>query len=217
MSEQEKFLARWSRRKLAPAGDEVAAEPPAGCVPATEQDAAKLAAQQPTPEFDVSTLPPLESISAQSDISVFLQAGVPTALKHAALRRAWSADPAVRDFVGLNENFWEGADTAGVPGFGPLDPSFDVKKLVAEMFGEGEPQAQSKAPEVESGAEQTAGPVPSAPASAAVDNASSHPQSGAKDSDTVLHREEHIALQQDAPSEQAMPSRPTRHGGALPR
>jgi hypothetical protein len=142
MSDQEKFLTRWSRRKLEPADEKVPAEPPqaAAAPPAGEEAAnaagaaapARQAEAAPLPEFDLSKLPSLDSIGANSDIRAFLQAGVPSALKHAALRRAWSADPAIRDYVGPNENFWEGVGWDGVPGFGELDPNVDVKKLVAE-------------------------------------------------------------------------------------
>ncbi|AHY54822.1 hypothetical protein BJS_02218 [Bradyrhizobium japonicum SEMIA 5079] len=44
-------------------------------------------------------------------------------MTHAALRRAWSADPAIRDFVGLAENAWDFNDPTAMPGFGPLDCS----------------------------------------------------------------------------------------------
>ncbi|MFZ0174904.1 MAG: DUF3306 domain-containing protein, partial [Pseudolabrys sp.] len=91
------------------------------------------------PDFDVSSLPPIEAIGADTDISAFLQKGVPSALRHAALRRVWSADPAIRDFVGPNENFWDAAGPDGIPGFGALDPNLDVKRMVSELFGEIEP------------------------------------------------------------------------------
>ena len=60
----------------------------------------------------------------------------PEALKRAALRRVWTADPAIRDFVELNENFWDAAGPEGIPGFGDLDPNFDVQRMVAQLFGE---------------------------------------------------------------------------------
>ena len=65
-----------------------------------------------------------------------MRTGVPETLKHAALRRAWSSDPVIRDFVGLNENFWDAAGPDGIPGFGDLDPNLDVRRMVSELFGE---------------------------------------------------------------------------------
>ena len=62
--------------------------------------------------------------------------GVPAAMTHAALRRAWSADPAIRDFIGPHENYWDAAGPDGIPGFGDLDPNLDVRRMVSELFGE---------------------------------------------------------------------------------
>jgi hypothetical protein len=41
----------------------------------------------------------------------------PADLTRATLRRAWSADPAMRGFIGLSENSWDFNATDGVPGF----------------------------------------------------------------------------------------------------
>jgi hypothetical protein len=70
--------------------------------------------------FDAPSLPSIESIGAGSDIRPFLRPGVPADLTRAALRRAWSADPAIRDFIGLSENSWDFNGPDGVPGFGSL-------------------------------------------------------------------------------------------------
>jgi hypothetical protein len=56
---------------------------------------------------DAASLPPIGSIGAASDIRPFLEPGVPQDLARAALRRAWTVDPAIRDFVGLSENSWD--------------------------------------------------------------------------------------------------------------
>jgi len=86
--------------------------------------------------FDPATLPPIESIDAQTDITVFLRSGVPEGLRLAALRRAWTVDPAIRDFKGLQENDWNFNDPNGIPGFGELGPEVDVKRMVAKILGE---------------------------------------------------------------------------------
>ena len=65
-------------------------------------------------------LPPIESIGADSDIRPFLAAGVPVELARVALRTAWAADPAIRDFIGIAEGQWDFNDPDGIPGFGPL-------------------------------------------------------------------------------------------------
>jgi len=151
MSDQEKFLTRWSRRKRDSAGGNARADRRAAADDfATQEmksDQSIVASQpqaevQPAPEFDLTKLPSLESIGADSDITAFFQPGVPSALRHAALRRAWSADPAIRDFIGPNENYWDAAGPAGVPGFGGLDADFDVERAVAELFEEVPPASE---------------------------------------------------------------------------
>jgi hypothetical protein len=78
--------------------------------------------QHPATEFllDVANLPPIESIGSGSDIRPFLAAGVPADLTRAALRRAWSSDPAFRDFVGLSENSGDFNEPDAVPVVGLL-------------------------------------------------------------------------------------------------
>jgi len=86
--------------------------------------------------FDAATLPPIESIDAQTDITVFLQSVVPQELRLAALRRAWTVDPAIRDFKGPQENDWNFNDPNSIPGFGELGPEVGVKGMVAKILGE---------------------------------------------------------------------------------
>lgn len=81
--------------------------------------------------FDAATLSPIESIDAQTDITVFLRNSVPDGLRPAALRRAWTVDPAILDFKGLQENDWNFNVPNSVPGFGELGPAVDVKRMVA--------------------------------------------------------------------------------------
>jgi hypothetical protein len=83
--------------------------------------------------FNGAKLPPIESIGAGSDIRPFLAFGVPADLTRAALRRAWSTDPTIRDFIGLSENSWDFDAQDGVPGFGSL-----TRPLMARTTGEAE-------------------------------------------------------------------------------
>jgi len=87
-------------------------------------------------KFDLVTVPSIESIDARTDITAFLQAGVPGELRRAALRRAWTTDPVIRDFKGLQESDWDFADPNAVAGFGNLGPEIDVKARVVQIFGE---------------------------------------------------------------------------------
>ncbi|MGZ3347733.1 MAG: DUF3306 domain-containing protein, partial [Xanthobacteraceae bacterium] len=163
------------------------------------------------PEFDVNSLPPIESIGADTDISAFLRKGVPAALRNAALRRAWSADPAIRDFMGPTENYWDAAGPDGVPGFGDLDPNFDVKRLVSELFGEVAPERAK----------------PDAPASSSASAPFGEICDGRDEGDKAAHASEEREDSQSHPTEnaatqkklsQAQPGQKIsrRHGGAMP-
>jgi hypothetical protein len=134
MSEPEGFLQRWSRRKLDKEPDEPGpAEADQAAVPPPEPTK-QQAAEPEQPDFDLSSLPSLDEIGPDTKIDVFLQKGVPADLSRAALRRAWVSDPAIRDFVGLSENSWDFNATHGVPGFGPLEMTDDLRRMVANMF-----------------------------------------------------------------------------------
>ena len=86
--------------------------------------------------MDISSLPPIDSIDAATDITAFLRKGIPSELGRAALRRAWVSDPAIRDFVGLAENAWDFNDPNAMPGFGPLDYSDEqLAELVGRIVG----------------------------------------------------------------------------------
>jgi hypothetical protein len=86
--------------------------------------------------FDLAALPSLDSIDAQTDITVFLQSDVPAELQVAALRRAWTADPAIRDFKEMAENDWDFEVADGIPGFGDLGPEVDIQSMLAGLFSE---------------------------------------------------------------------------------
>ncbi|WGD49434.1 DUF3306 domain-containing protein [Bradyrhizobium sp. CB1650] len=130
---EEQFLARWSRRK----GESKAnSAPPEAAKPAGKASAPCPAAEGGESELDLSSLPSIDSITAMTDITAFLRRGIPQELTRAALRRAWSADPAIRDFVGLAENAWDFNDPNAMPGFGPLDCSqAELAALVDRIVG----------------------------------------------------------------------------------
>jgi|SRR5882724_416252 len=134
MSDEE-FLARWSRRKREA---KVAANAPAPAQTAeTPNPASPVAAEDlANAGVDLSSLPPIDSITAATDVTAFLRQGIPQDLSRAALRRAWAADPAIRDFVGLAESAWDFNDPHAMPGFGPLDCSEEqLAALVDRIVG----------------------------------------------------------------------------------
>jgi hypothetical protein len=227
MSEPEGFLTRWSRLKRE--ADEAAPQPEASeqAAPSAAQESADTdAVTEPragpstsvardAPEFDVSTLPPLESITATTDIRAFLLPGVPAELTRAALRRAWVADPAIRDFIGLAENAWDFTAPDTVPGFGSSVPADVARRLIAGMMGGDEAsapreegaRAESKTkPDFSTTDDADAGTAPAAEPTAPDDSGTAGEPRGV---DVAMHKEEAA----DEP-----PRKPGRgHGGALPR
>src|SRR5262245_5798552 len=216
MNDPDNFLSRWSRRKQE-AGErnekeEAAGNPPAK--PVAENEPGRVAsapAATPIPKFDPESLPPIESISAGTDISAFMRTGVPEALKRAALRRAWSSDPAIRDFVGLNENFWDAAGPDGVPGFGDLDPNLDVKRMVSELFGDAPRQGSSSESEADRVAESPTAPIPD---QSEVANA---PQQDLASAENLPQSNENAAVQNKPPESAPEKKIARRHGGATPQ
>ncbi|MGT2478788.1 DUF3306 domain-containing protein (plasmid) [Methylobacterium oryzae CBMB20] len=85
----------------------------------------------------VVELPSLEALTPETDLVPFLRAGVPAALRNAALRRMWSLDPAIRDFVQreAREYAYDWNTPGGVPGLGPLLPSDDVQAMLGRLLG----------------------------------------------------------------------------------
>src|SRR5262245_19745011 len=151
----EDFLTRWSSRKLAnrtqSARQVEHAEPEAG----NEHSAAesgtvakphKAGDTHDKQPFDPAQLPPLDSIGADTNIAAFLGKEVSPDLTRAALRRAWTSDPAIRNFVGLVENGWDFNDPSAMAGFGTISAE-EVARLagkVIEALPEAAPEDQTK-------------------------------------------------------------------------
>src|SRR5262245_35530548 len=135
MSDEE-FLKRWSRRKQEAKQETKPAEQPAP--PPAEVDIPASDVFEAETEFDIdlSKLPSLDEITATTDITEFLRKGVPAELGRAALRRAWAADPAIRDFVGLAENAWDFTDPNAMPGFGALEGTpAQIPAMIERVLG----------------------------------------------------------------------------------
>ena len=227
-AEKEGFLSRWSRRKRdaieqplaevasdAPLQDaaqpEVQPEALAKAPADDQQQPARAACPIPeVPEIDPASLPPVESLTIESDFGQFLRPGVPTLLRNAALRRMWSLDPAIRDYIGPVDYQWDFNTPGGLP-FGFANELVgDVSKLLAQAIGKIEELAPDDAPEhAQTEAEQPepvpeATPVPEDPMPALVAQGSDEDVSKAEVSPELL-------ADLDPP---LVPRR--RHGGALP-
>lgn len=143
------FLDRWSRRKRAVAAGIEAPEAEAKASLAEEAQALpkpEQAAQEAGPEAvaepeEFVEPPALESIGADFDLSYWLRQKVPEAWKRQALRHAWSADPAIRDFKGLADYDLDYNTPGMAPGYGPLTESdSEIAAMARKIFGEPEPE-----------------------------------------------------------------------------
>jgi len=154
MTRSENIVSRWSRMKQQSARPAAPDDLPSESKPidAEAGDLNRATAAAPatdppaSPAFDLASLPPLQSITAGTDIRSFLASNVPLELTKAALRRAWVTDPAIRDFIGIAENQWDFNDPNAMPGFGPLtagdvpglaglDETEQAREVTAEAVG----------------------------------------------------------------------------------
>jgi hypothetical protein len=240
MSDPENFLSRWSRRKRevadeteaqtpAPSKESTAGpSPEAGRTPGETAAAPASAGTTNEPPFDLTSLPSIDSITAETDIRAFLAAGVPPALTRAALRRVWVADPAIKNFVGLADYDWDFHTPGAIAGFGPLEMDADeLRRQVLRIVGQvTEPKAKETADLAQSDPQpvqitgESASENPAAP-SAAASIAEEESQKSAdvcSPGDPPVQRNKDDAALQHAPQKADRPNeaeRPTR-GRALP-
>jgi Protein of unknown function (DUF3306) len=224
------FLERWSRRKREarraepppePAGDEegraLVAPAAAPSDPAVDEEPAL------TPE-EIARLPSLEELTAETDISCFLRKGVPETLRNAALRRMWSLDPAIRDFVGEARDYsYDWNTPGGVPGGGELAPGEHVQAMLRQIFGEAEPESsrvrEGELP-AEPATESPAASQQAEPAEAPTGAACPGADSEKVKVDRILSPDNAdaapAALQQEKPPTGLHAAAERRHGGAKP-
>ena len=222
-------FARWSRRKQAARSNE-AAEPekdqlaPDAAAPAdADRVEEQRAAAEPEAAEPAEPLPRIEDLTAQSDLSAFLRKGVPKMLKSAALRRMWSLDPVIRDYIGPSEYAWDFNTPGSMPGFGPLKAA---NKSIVDFLSTsgGNPadparaaaasEAPDKAPPTTVLADEDANASPDG-SEAVTPDGSIDPAS----SESPLPDRTEIAANREEAAggaESSQINRQRRHGGALP-
>jgi len=157
---------------------------------------------------------------------VCLRRQSPVELTRAALRRVWTSDPAIRDFVGLSENAWDFTDPNAMPGFGPLESTDEIRRMIAQVVDQMGEAARTEMAEVQESARdsnalsatgqdnESAKPGVSAPAlpreNAAADSGSKVVLQSSKEDD---------AAQRDVTEEETKRKQFSQrtHGSALPR
>ena len=242
MSDGSNFLERWSRRKQ----EAKRAESP----PVAESDSDEhLQEQAVAPEAPVSeatehrtvtpcelsaeelaSLPRIEDVTIETDITQFLRAGVPASLRNAALRRMWALDPAIRDFVGEALDYaYDWNVPGGVPGSGPLLATDDVPGMLRQILGNRGDLDSEPMPEPRAEAFGPAHASESSVASESKEIGAGDPES-ADPSTTIRERtaanppdvvsrsscDEAEKVPGAASSKEISPLRQHRHGGAVP-
>jgi hypothetical protein len=198
MSEEgEGFLSRWSRRKRAVVEGRAPEEAPP---PAPLEAKPEALPAEPEDEFDLTSLPPIESLTIESDFKAFLHRKVPLDLRAAALRRAWSLDPAIRDFIGPADYAWDFNAPDGVPGFA-LELGGDAMKLLSHALG-----LDAPAPKPDSAEPEETRAEPDALAEAPPVEAVPEPPGP-----TIAE-----AMPEPEAAPEPLAPRPRRHGSALP-
>jgi hypothetical protein len=194
--DDDSFLGRWSRKKLAqPVKEEVLPEPEQPPEPADED---------PYDEELVATLPALDDLTAASDIRVFLQHGVPKALRNAALRRKWMLVPGIRDHKDPAVDYaWDWNTPGGVPGDGVAPSPEKVGQMLRDLIM---PRHDVQKDVVAAVTQDDAAPDPVMPVETADDPLPAAEPQVAKAAEPTTKPE---------PTETPSVSR-RRHGGALP-
>jgi hypothetical protein len=209
MTAPENSLSRWSRLKR-----EAVSKGQAGAdLDDTRARSAGPANTQPEAGLDdgfvdPEDLPPIDAITADTDIRAFLKSRVPAELTRAALRRAWTNDPAIRDFIGIAENQWDFNDPTAIPGFGPLQGTDDISALLEQAFG----QISELATAI---AELPMAVEPPAPAEI-VEEIGAPDQPGIPGASNAIAAER-AEIELGAEQENGAPLKRRSHGGALPR
>jgi hypothetical protein len=215
----EGFLTRWSRRKR-----EAEHAPSEAAAPASDPGAPSRGVQEVSetrpddqPEAvpaDVESLPPIESITADTDVRAFLAPGIPAQLTRAALRRAWTADPAIRDFVGLAENAWDFNAPESITGFGATVSPQDAQRLLAALT---EDQPPPRAPDPTVKSEPTQKPdICAAADDPHEQTALPAPPAAEPPANMIDDREPHDCAVQEETAQEQPTTMARRHGGALP-
>ncbi|HEX9591680.1 MAG TPA: DUF3306 domain-containing protein [Bradyrhizobium sp.] len=221
MSRREDFLARWSRRKRetaasanGPKQSDCKARAQSGDAPISR----KTTADPTGPAFDLAKLPSIESITAETDIRNFLAPFVPPELTRAALRRVWTTDLKIRDFVGLADYDWDFNAPGSMAGFGSLEPTDALRRQAADLIGRGAAEGNPRVSKITEAKPISSGSVPDRPdPRKPINDSLTSPQNNADSRGaTQLRGATNATIDQREKPELPLIGR-RRHGQALPK
>ncbi|MDZ4841638.1 MAG: DUF3306 domain-containing protein [Hyphomicrobium aestuarii] len=149
------FIERWSRRKRQQTGAPGLDRPTTPEIADQDVSADSIGRGEAAdgiaePELP---LPSLDDLTVEGDVKAFLEKRVPEELRRLAMRKMWSLDPQIRDFVEMAENQYDWNTPGGVPGYGDLNPGTDLEALLAQAIGSGPTAPAAEADDTENGAD----------------------------------------------------------------
>jgi hypothetical protein len=159
-------------------------------------------------------LPPVDSITLETDLSPFLKPGIPAAIRNAAMRRKWMLNPVIRDYVDPALDYaWDWNAAAAVPGAGGRILGESVARMLRDVVG-----MPAQATPEDAAASAPAEVVPDEENSTDAPTSSRAPESASDSPQLSDVQSENLALAsartpRDEPGI-ALPRR--RHGGAAP-
>jgi hypothetical protein len=153
-------LSRWSRRKLETAAEAPAPSPAPAVVPATAPGVSV-----PTAPVE---LPPVESLTFESDFTAFLRPGVDDKVKRAALKQLFR-DPRFNVMDGLDTYIDDYTKADPIPpdmladllrrGFGPAPETGQEQAVAVNAPREGPAVTDATQPAISAGSEDAATPA----------------------------------------------------------
>ncbi|MCA1941624.1 MAG: DUF3306 domain-containing protein [Caenispirillum bisanense] len=200
------FLSRWSRlkqeareREQEPEAPQPEPEPEPEQEPETaaEPDGADADQAEAAEPLD---LPDIDSLTRDSDYSVFMRAGVPADLRRQALRKLWRSDPVLANLDGLND-YDQNYAAPSIVG-AAVRTAYDVFKGYAPRDVEAGEATAEAAASVEAAAQQsdTAAQYPQPPAEqpedaakAAASGAAAEPENKADESGPLSGKDDERA------------------------
>ncbi|MCC1481660.1 DUF3306 domain-containing protein [Roseibaca sp. Y0-43] len=222
------FFNRWSQRKQQALREDTPALDAGAPEDAETPDTAPETPSEPQlTEEELAALPKIEELTADSDIRMFMRAGVPKSLRNAALRKMWLLTPAIRNHVDPAVDYaWDWNTPGGVPGDGIAPSPEKAAQMLRDLFKPRQKAAAEAADTAESAeiATDDAGTAEDTAQAAASDGAQDAPVADPAPPPPDPVRRSGQGRQPVANKEENQPDRvaqlqpaPRRHGGALPQ
>ena len=192
--DEEGLLKRWSRRKLEQRERERQVVPPqpeeesGGKTDVTTAGDRSSADAPPAAADALPDLPPIESLTRDSDFTVFMREGVPDDLRNLALQKLWRSDPVFANLDGMLE-YGEDYSQWFKPGVGAT-----LKTLyrVGQGYLSDDVEAAPEPPAEESG------PAATAAASQPAEEATPEPEGANRDGESASETDAEISESTDA-------------------